>query len=809
MTNTMRRNRERFCYLFAIILIQFDYQKCSYTHAFTAVSKHSSSKCTNHHEGHQVIQYQQSLSSVVEGTNKYVKEKYDCVEGLLEIMLKEKNDLEETKIKLQANRYPHPYHNTINKRRRKRDTLIERIRYCQKFEELFGLFHNHNMKYNDNNQERILSILQHHHISFFWNQASRFLYNREEYQKMIQHKNYQYEVFFQPLVKQTIQAFDSSKETAAVATADPRSVAGTVYAIAKISSRINNNNDRRSRRGKNRFLLNVENEEGLWNVLEKNIIDHIIATTAKDDNNNTAIFIQKQFSPQDCANILWSFAKLGRKSDRLFDVMTDQLLSLATKGRGSVAADDDASIIGEESFNSQDIAKIVWSYAKVDHHNDSSSSSSKKKKLLFDALSQIAIQEIKTFNSKELANMLWAYAKVGYSSTSSAKKLFDVASELIILQSGQFRNSQTIANTMWAYAKIIGDHSSSLSSYHPRVFDVLSKAAIKQIHTFNSQALANIVWACTKVGHNSPELFDAVSREAAKKINGFSSQSLANMIWAYAKVIPIEGHSANLKKQLFDAAAQSAIQRIDTFKPQELSNMLWSYVKSGHSAPELFDAAALQSTRSLKKVKYSPQTISNMVWAYAKAGHSAPELFDSISQVAIKQMNVFNSQTISNTVWAYTKSGHSAPDLFDAASQYAIEKVDTFTSQNLANTVWAYATVEHSAPDLFDAVSQSAIKRDLLKSFNSQAISNTVWAYTKAGHRAPELFDAASQSAIEQIDGFNPQAISNTVWAYTKAGHAAPELFDAVIESKASKSHQSKLLPLNHYNGERTKIFTS
>jgi len=787
ISSSKRRQIVWFYILFAIVPILFDCQTYSFINAFSSASRKSGShskKSDNHqHErNHEVaLQFKQHCGNFIEESI------YD--KGMLDILVKKKKDLLPMKNKLERNRYYPTRFNTNDRRRRKRDNLIERIRYCQNFEELLALFHNQNMKYNDNNQERVLSILQHHHISFFWNQASRFLYKKEEYQKIIQNKDQRIQVFFQLLLKQTILVYDCNKENADIVTACPRSLAATIYAISKISSRINNKRNQQGRVTKGNISSNMKDEEKLWNLLERNIISYVVATTEVEGYNAKIIMnVQQQFSSHDCANILWSFAKLGRKSDRLFDAMTDQLLSLATKGKGSFY-DNTASFLGAEAlFASQDIAQIVWSYAKADHNNNSSSSSSKeKKKILFGALAEMAVQQIDAFNSKELANMLWAYAKVGYSSSSSAKELFDVASQLIILRSEQFQNPQTIANTMWAYAKMMGRHSSSSSLYHSEVFDVLSKAAIEQIHTFNSQALANIVWACTKVGYNSPELFDAVSREAAQKINRFSSQSLANMVWAYAKMIPIEGHSANLKKQLFDTAAQSAIQRIDTFKPQELSNMLWSYVKSGHSAPELFDAAALQSARNLKKVKYSPQTISNMVWAYAKAGHSAPELFDSISQVAIKQMNAFNSQTISNTVWAYTKVGHAAPDLFDEASHYAIKKMDTFTSQNLANTVWSYATMEHSAPGLFDAVSQSAIKRDLLTDFNPQAISNTVWAYAKAGHTAPELFDAASQSAIEQINTFNSQAISNTVWAYMKAGHSAPKLFDAVVESSIIK----------------------
>jgi len=494
-----------------------------------------------------------------------------------------------------------------NKEHKDDDKLWRGIRNCKNLEELLNLQHN--------SYDEILLF----HLSFFWNQASTFVNEREECQKIIRNPG-----ILKPLVVQTL-AFREQ-------ITDPRYLAVTAHAIAKISFRTRKP---------------IVDSSTIWRVLETNILK-----AAKTTN----------FTPKDTASILWSFAKIDRKSDALFNVMKDQVLS------------------NLHMFNCQSIANTVWAYATVGHPAPA----------LFATVSSSAIKKLDTFIAQNLANTVWAYATAGH----SAPKLFDEISKMSIKKLDTF-NSQAIGNTVWAFAT--AGHSV------PELFDAISKISIKQLDTFNSQAIGNTVWAYATASHPAPELFDAVAHVAIKKLHTFKSQEIANTLWAYAKA----GH---LAWGLFNAISKIPIYQLDRFTSQNISNTVWAYARAGHPASALFDVVA---QLIIKKIDtFDCQKIANTVWAYATAGHLSPELFKEISVPAIKQIDTFNSQNIANTVWAYATAGHSAPELFSAASRPAIKKLDTFTAQNITNTAWAYATVGYDVnPELLDAILLEATQR--------------------------------------------------------------------------------------------------
>jgi len=517
------------------------------------------------------------------------------------------------------------------------------------------------------------------HISFYWNQISRFSHDKQDCQRIKRNPG-----LLKPLVGQTMLFSDKLL--------DPRSLAVTAHAIAKISFKT-----RKS----------IVDSSRLWEVLEANIMEK--ATTTPN-----------YFDSQECANILWSFAKIGRKADPLFNAMVDQISPKL------------------EMCNAQDIANTVWAYATADHPAPA----------LFDAIIQSAIEKLDKFDSQNLANTVWAYATLAH----SAPELFDAVSQTAITKLDAF-NSQAIANTVWAYAS--AGHSD------PVLFDAISQSAIKKFDMFNSQEIAITLWGYATLNHHSPELFDAVSQLAIEKLHTFNSQGIANTVWAYATI----GHSA---PKLFYAISQLVIKRINMFNTQTIANRMRTYPMPGYNLPpELMNAAVSWQSTSISGKKldtFNSQAIANTMWAYATVGHSDPQLFDAMSQLAIQKLNTFNSQELANTMWAYATANHRAPALFYAISQFAIQKLDKFKPQEIANTLWAFATVSHPAPELFDAVSQLAIEK--MHTFNSQEIANTVWAYATVYHYVnPQLMNAIMWEAIQKLDSLESEQIVNILWS--------------------------------------------
>jgi len=515
---------------------------------------------------------------------------------------------------------------------RRSDDAIKKIRNCKKLKELFDL--------------QCHASINHFQISFYWNQAARFMSKKSEFQKVQNNPG-----IFRPLVKQTL-AFSSELR-------NPQSLAVIVQALAKISFRT-----------RKRFIFGE-----LWEVLEGNIVEATKSET---------------FNSWNCANILWAFAKTNRKSDQLFRLMEKQVLfriddfnsqnmtnivwAYARVGHSSPKIFDAISFKATgmlDTFNAQAIANTVWAYAKLRQPSPK----------LFHAILPKVIEKLDDFNSQNIANTVWAYAKVGHSSP----KLFDAISQKAMEKLDDF-NSQEIANTVWAYATV--------RHFSPKLFDAISHKAMKKLNAFNPQDIANTVWAYATVGHLCPKLFDAISYKAMEKLDTFTSQNIANTVWAFATA----GHSS---PKLFDSISHKAMKKLYSFNSQEIANTVWAYATVGHFSPKLFDAISHKAMEKLDS--FNSQNIANTVWAFATVGHSSPKLFDAIWHKAVEKLDTFNSQNIANTVWGFATIGYKIDsiklDVFVSKVKLMLEE---FKIQDIISLLWSLAVLDFENVDATD-----------------------------------------------------------------------------------------------------------
>jgi hypothetical protein len=103
---------------------------------------------------------------------------------------------------------------------------------------------------------------------------------------------------------------------------------------------------------------------------------------------------------------------------------------------------------------------------------------------------------------------------------------------------------------------------------------------------FKPQELANIVWACAKVGVKHPALFKQIG-DSIVGVGGsksFEPQELANIVWAYAKVG--EQHP-DLFKMIGHSIA--AVNDLAVFNTQHLSKIDRAYGMAEIDAPVFFN----------------------------------------------------------------------------------------------------------------------------------------------------------------------------------------------------------------------------
>jgi len=593
--------------------------------------------------------------------------------------------------------------------------LCQKIRNCKTLMEVLQLL------------RRESGSLKPSHLSFYWNQIARLIsINTSSKSSSMDSPSCLQRLKCNPALLKPLVGLTIRHNSAL----NPRSLAVTAHAIAKIS---------------NKTRKSVVDSDKLWELLAKNIIQKAIAP-------------RENFSVQECANIVWSFAKefggrhqQGKTSSSngnatlLFDAMLKELtpkLNLC---------------------NAQDIANTVWAYATAVHPAPA----------LFDAMIPIVMEKLDNFDSQNLANTVWAYATVQH----PAPQLFDAVATAALAATTNANattrsatnsssgnkldtfNSQAIANTVWAYA--------SMGHYTPNsklFLDALSTSAIKKLNFFNSQEMAITLWGCATLNHSSSKFFDAVSHHAIQKLPTFNPQEIANTVWAYAHM----GHQAS---ELFYAISQLVIERINSLSSQAMLANTATHSRGGYhvgnSHPEFLNVASppLPMTSSTKMDTFNSQTIANTVWAYATVGHTDPHLFNAMSQLALLKLDSFNSQEIANTMWAYATANHPAPEFFNAVTKLAISKLDTFNSQEIANTLWAFATLSHPAPEFFDAVSNLTVTK--LNTFNSQELANAIWAYAAVYHYSvnPQFTNGILWETIQKLESLDSEQIVNILWS--------------------------------------------
>ncbi|KAJ1463488.1 hypothetical protein M885DRAFT_556366, partial [Pelagophyceae sp. CCMP2097] len=123
--------------------------------------------------------------------------------------------------------------------------------------------------------------------------------------------------------------------------------------------------------------------------------------------------------------------------------------------------------------------------------------------------------------------------------------------------------------------------------------DRATSSIINESNKWDARGLANACWGIAKIGNvEAPALFKAVAAGAPKKIATFNSQDIANIVWAYATA-GVEAPA------LFKAIAAEAPKKIATFNPQALANTVWAYATAGVDASALFEAIAAEAPKRI------------------------------------------------------------------------------------------------------------------------------------------------------------------------------------------------------------------
>lgn len=244
--------------------------------------------------------------------------------------------------------------------------------------------------------------------------------------------------------------------------------------------------------------------------------------------------------------------------------------------------------------------------------------------ILIAALSEAILEDESNkaliFNNRELANLGWAIAKLKLAPPSNVYPIVRPMSLVhqVNINNDILNNTEIICSTIEdmhhdmlstatkvraqilevakerSYLKTAAERASvknrwipTLSQLSGKLLDMIATRVLLMLQDFNSQELANLLYAFASAGRADMLLFEALSEQLVKNMQDKSKicskdkkqrpkpQEFSNSVWAFASVgLRCDGQ-VKLIEGVADILDHENGAIVEDFKPQELSNTAW------------------------------------------------------------------------------------------------------------------------------------------------------------------------------------------------------------------------------------------
>ncbi|KAK3285282.1 hypothetical protein CYMTET_7094, partial [Cymbomonas tetramitiformis] len=252
---------------------------------------------------------------------------------------------------------------------------------------------------------------------------------------------------------------------------------------------------------------------------------------------------------------------------------------------------------------------------------------------------------------------------------------------------------------------------------------------------FNTVNLSTAFYRVAKLSALEPQEYrhlirgDPYVRQLAFALDQFvpqmDTQSLANVAWAHSKL----GHGTS---QLMTSVVQASLGQLHKFRQQELTNMIWATANNFKSRPTdprcglaILEPAAKDLLVRLQSNSFESRNIELVVWSYATCNHCDPELLEALSAVVVANVRNMSVRNFAKICWGFATLKQPAPAMFKAI-EGELQRVGTssMSALDLTQLTWACAQLEVKEPALLDMLGRESTRK--IHSFNAQCIANTV-----------------------------------------------------------------------------------
>eukprot|EP00956_Cyclotella_meneghiniana_P022260 scaffold41844_cov46-Cyclotella_meneghiniana.AAC.3 len=322
---------------------------------------------------------------------------------------------------------------------------------------------------------------------------------------------------------------------------------------------------------------------------------------AEPDLYNSSPFLT-ECNEFEVSNLLFSYALAGHFDEDVYFELTATML--------------EADII--QSCTPSSASRAMWACAVLIQLIPSNSDESvfyERQVDLFHQLSGILLMT-SNLSSSDCSGAMWSMAKTGY---ALDKGCFDYLAKRLssILEHS---NTRTVAQAVWACAKMIRyeKFASEIDSQPPYLDSVVlffgylidHGEQMTPLHISQTIWSLGVFYARGSLKDADPALARDLSSIAMQNVDHFNTQEIANIVWAFSKVDFSD--AAIITRLIRHVTTSSKLSEACT--SQEASNMIYALGKMHIRESVLFNELSLILMNQLQGA--SSQAIANALWAY-------------------------------------------------------------------------------------------------------------------------------------------------------------------------------------------------
>ena len=520
-----------------------------------------------------------------------------------------------------------------------------------------------------------------------------------------------------------------------------------------------------------------------------------------------------KFNPQELANALWGCAKLGVRVDSALVRLLGDAAAASLRRGGS--RDEKKAFDWRADWTAQGVSNAAWAFATL---GASARDDGHETTLLclFSAIETKARGG--AFNAQETANALWAVARLAAAGADAEEEEANVAAGtdgqknrgdvFDVFDSEALRSARAAASALAA---------STTGSWFERQ---------RRGGGLESQHVANIAWACGKLGLASDaRVAEAVAAAAAAAAPGANAQELSMIAWAMAefpasafaagdhgeRVSGESGESAHTRTEtetetnsrLRPVAASFASRAAEgVATPQQLATTARAFAKLGVLDSGLMDAIA-EAVLALPgplEDHVLPQDVANLLWAFAKLGLGEEEThvraFGALAAAARARLRAtrkaLSEAPASEDETCSPEARNPSEKVSNEASIHPPANARVYSSRQLTTVVWSHGALA-SVKNVADAKTVDALVsavRWALPELSARDLSDAAWAFAALGvtsAQKPKLVARMGRAARRRLEKFNAQELLKFLGAFERLGGSDSKLAEAAAKKRSTR----------------------